>query len=415
VKVTSSVPTFADNVSLPVHGWFRFPAGFSASWVKDVVSFEMQARPTLTLLDPFAGVGTAVLAAEEAGAAAFGIEAHPFVARIAGAKLLWKNSPYEFGEFAREVLSRAQQCSQSPEGYPPLITSCYTPEALQILHSLKLAWQSLADGSPASELTWLAITAILRTTSHVGTAPWQYILPQKSKDAVSPVPAFGKQIEKMASDMVMRQMLGIQQRGKISLDDARVGRTIPDHSVDVVVTSPPYANNYDYADATRLEMSFWGEVAGWRDLQSTIRQFLIRSSSQHVSAEHSTVDEYLRQLATSSFYEEITGKCKELGAERLEHGGKKAYHVMIAAYFRDMLHVWMSLRRVTKSPAKVCFVIGDSAPYGVYIPVERWMGELALQAGFSTWRFEKVRDRNIKWKNRKHRVPLKEGFLWVEG
>jgi hypothetical protein len=29
--------------------------------------------------------------------------------------------------------------------------------------------------------------------------------------------------------------------------------------------------------------------------------------------------------------------------------------------------------------------------------------------------FEKTRDRNIKWKNRKHRVPLCEGRLWVEG
>ena len=29
--------------------------------------------------------------------------------------------------------------------------------------------------------------------------------------------------------------------------------------------------------------------------------------------------------------------------------------------------------------------------------------------------FEKTRDRNIKWKNRKHRVPLKEGRLWIRG
>jgi hypothetical protein len=63
----------------------------------------------------------------------------------------------------------------------------------------------------------------------------------------------------------------------------------------------------------------------------------------------------------------------------------------------------------------VCFVVGDSAPYGVYVPVERWLGELALAAGFHSYSFEKTRDRNVKWKNRKHRVPLKEGRLWVEG
>jgi hypothetical protein len=65
--------------------------------------------------------------------------------------------------------------------------------------------------------------------------------------------------------------------------------------------------------------------------------------------------------------------------------------------------------------SEVCFVIGDSAPYGVYVPVIEWFGKLALAAGFESWSFEKLRDRNIKWKNRKHRVPLCEGHLWVRG
>jgi hypothetical protein len=47
--------------------------------------------------------------------------------------------------------------------------------------------------------------------------------------------------------------------------------------------------------------------------------------------------------------------------------------------------------------------------------VDKWLGELALAAGFKTYKFEKIRDRNTKWKNRKHRVPLHEGILWVEG
>ena len=88
---------------------------------------------------------------------------------------------------------------------------------------------------------------------------------------------------------------------------------------------------------------------------------------------------------------------------------------MIAAYFKDMAEVWLALRRVTAGGALVCFVIGDSAPYGVYVPVDRWLGDLAVAAGFTSFAFEKTRDRNLKWKNRKHRVPLHEGRLWVRG
>jgi hypothetical protein len=58
---------------------------------------------------------------------------------------------------------------------------------------------------------------------------------------------------------------------------------------------------------------------------------------------------------------------------------------------------------------------GSATTRIVYVPVERWLGELALAAGFTSYRFEKTRDRNTKWKNRKHRVPLHEGHLWVQG
>lgn len=88
---------------------------------------------------------------------------------------------------------------------------------------------------------------------------------------------------------------------------------------------------------------------------------------------------------------------------------------MIACYFSDMARVWIALRRVCGRGSRVCFVIGDSAPYGVHVPVYDWMEKLAIAAGFGNPRFEKTRDRNVKWKNRKHRVPLSEGRFWVEG
>jgi hypothetical protein len=44
---------------------------------------------------------------------------------------------------------------------------------------------------------------------------------------------------------------------------------------------------------------------------------------------------------------------------------------MIAAYFYDMAKAWVALRRVTSKDSLICFVVGDSAPYGVYVPVDR--------------------------------------------
>jgi hypothetical protein len=196
-------------------------------------------------------------------------------------------------------------------------------------------------------------------------------------------------------------------------DDARNIKSIPDNWGDIIITSPPYANNYDYADATRLEMSFWGDIEGWKDLQNFVRQKLVRACTQHVPNMGKTVDEYLNNERLSPIINEISDVYEMLGRIRLDKGGKKNYHFMIVSYFMDMANIFYQLKRVTNDNALLCFVIGDSAPYGVYVAVDEWLGRLAIGAGFNNFNFEKLRDRNIKWKNRKHRVPLKEGRLWI--
>src|SRR5438094_712121 len=78
--------TFVDNMKLPVHRWFRYSAGFSAAWAQSVIA-EAASRGPTRVLDPFAGSATTLVAAEDIGIESRGIESHPFVCRIARAKL----------------------------------------------------------------------------------------------------------------------------------------------------------------------------------------------------------------------------------------------------------------------------------------------------------------------------------------
>jgi len=404
--------TFADNMKLPVHRWFRYSAGFSAEWVEEII--ENCGFDSPQVFDPFVGSGTVAIAADRLGVNSIGIEAHPFVHRIAKAKTFWSSSIVEFENRAIAILEFAKNCPAIPPKYPSLITRSFSPDSLTELHRLKLAWESYGDRSPASELAWLAVTAILRVCSGVGTAQWQYILPNKTKKKViPPLEAFVAQVELMKADMRELQELGHQSAAKIVKSDARNCPEIPDRSIDLVITSPPYANNYDYADATRFELSFWGEIDGWGDLHEAVRQYLIVSSSQHASRSRLSLETLLNSPELQPIREEIAGVCDRLSSERLLHGGKKHYHTMIAAYFVGMAKVWSELKRVCHDDSKICFVIGDSAPYGIHVPVDRWLGELAIASGFADCEFDKLRDRNTKWKNRKHRFPLHEGILWV--
>jgi hypothetical protein len=406
--------TFVDNMALPVHRWFRYSAGFSAQWVESVIVKARQSGE-VSVFDPFAGAGTTLIAAEKLGVASQGVEAHPFVSRIARAKLLYRSDPEAFLERVAKVKRLAQTMPADLKDYPPLIRKCFSDDSLCCLDSLRRAWEKTDDQSAASVLVWLTLVALLRPVSHAGTAPWQYVLPRKSKRSpLHPLAAWESMSAMIAKDM---RMVGEGEGPPAILvsSDARTCVGVPDQWANLVITSPPYANNYDYADATRLEMCFLREIDGWGDLQQAVRQHLIRTCSQHVPERAVDLEQLLSAPELESIREELAPVCQQLALLRQQKGGKKTYHLMVAAYFLDLAQVWHALRRVCQRPSRVCFVIGDSAPYGIYVPVMQWLGRLAVAAGFSDVAFEKTRDRNVKWKNRKHRVPLCEGRLWVQG
>jgi hypothetical protein len=402
---------FLDNMRLPVHRWFRFSAGFSAAWVEGLLR-DVDDPSSVTVLDPFAGSGTTLLAAEACGVASVGWDSHPFVARVARAKLRWDTDPLLLRSRAELLLRnfRPARCASVPE----LLRKCYTPDVLGDLLGLRDAVQAMSTDDEVGSLIWLALIAIVRRVSHVGTAQWQYVLPNKRKSRTIGVRrAFREQIEMMASDIEWRQSACPRYPPATLLTaDARSEGHVVADSATHVICSPPYANNYDYADATRLEQTVLGEVASWSDLKP-VRQKLLRSCSQQMA--RYDAGEAFSDAVLESIHDELRSVYLALEAKRESHGGRKAYHSMVVAYFHDLARIWRNLRKACVPGATVCFVIGDSAPYGVYLPVERWLGELAVSAGFSSWNFEKVRDRNVKWKNRTHKVPLHEGRLWVQG
>ncbi len=368
------------------------------------------------MLDPFCGSGTTLLAAQAVGARSIGIEAHSFVARVARAKLAWGVDADVFAARALAALRAAGDRPADLAGVADLTRRVFPDQrALAQLLALRDACAEPDEAAAGCEdLVWLALMSILRRCSPVGTAQWQYVLPNKAKATVAaPWAAFAEQVDVMAGDMRARQA-ALPGPAAATLVEADARRPVPvaDGWADLVLTSPPYANNYDYADAARLEMTFAGEVASWAELRP-LRDRLVRSCA-HQMSDHDAFAALADAAALAPIRAELRLTHQRLAAVRRTRQGRKAYHSMIVAYFHDMARVLRELRRMTAAGGRVCYVVGDSAPYGVHVPVERWLGELAVGAGFRSWSFEKVRDRNVKWENRKHRVPLHEGHLWIE-
>jgi len=90
-------------MKLPVHRWFRYTAGFSAEWVKSVIMEHKKADSMI--LDPFAGSGTTLIAANELNLPSVGYEKQYFVRRIAHNKLRYDVNIEHLKKLYKEIVN----------------------------------------------------------------------------------------------------------------------------------------------------------------------------------------------------------------------------------------------------------------------------------------------------------------------
>ena len=422
--------TFKDSLKAPVHSWFTYPAGFSYKAVES--SFRQhKIKKGDVVYDPFMGSGTTNLTAKKMGISSYGMEAHPFVFKVAECKMNWAVNTKELIDFLKETenifFTEKKKMQDNNNGYilkkefPELILKCYEEKTLSDLLLIRNIIKNAKFTEAADRFYSVALTALLRQVSIAATG-WPYVAPKKLKSTSSSKDVwteFRKQINKMISDLDA----AIAESGenfkkcwyKLYNHDARntVG-IIADESADHVFTSPPYLNNFDYADRTRLEMYFFGEAKTWGDISENVRSKLMTSATTQItrSDPRYLLSEDLRN-ACPKVYEYLHESVEKLAGLRLTKGGKKSYDFLVAGYFNDIYSNIRDVFRILKRNKKAVYVLGDSAPYGVYIPTDRFIGEIALGIGFSDYKMEVLRERGGKWKKnpQRHDVMLRESVV----
>jgi DNA modification methylase len=420
--------TFSDNMDEPVHRWFRFPAGFSAELVRETIR-AFKIDKSSIVLDPFTGSGTTNVVAESLGINSIGVELHPLLAWVARVKTYWMfdisalKSEIEklFNKLDHEINSRADRLIKDVHLKPELLLKCYPPRTLAELYAIKEIVEKIPD-QHLRDFFLLALLSTLRDATDVDVG-WPYVLPRKrKKNALPPLIAFKQRVRMQYDDIVeVRSKLGekIPETIIYEEDARRLTRILDRNSIDLVFTSPPYLNNYDYADRTRLELYFLGWASSWREISEKIRKKLI------VSCAHQAVEIGLPEgLMPSdeieeSVREELIEKSKLLNRIKYTRGGKKDYDIMVIAYFNDMVKAMKEIYEVMKDGAYFAMVVGDSAPYGVHIPTDEYLGRIGVAIGFKWYKIYVIRERGYKWKylvdtGKRHGVNLRESLVLLQ-
>ncbi|HLV37375.1 MAG TPA: DNA methyltransferase [Spirillospora sp.] len=417
--------TFKDNIRSPIHNWFQYPAGYSYKFVE--ITFDMFGiKPGDWVYDPFSGTGTTLLCAKQQGINGYGVEAHAFVHWVADVKLYWNYDFERLYQQLESLLTRsAVYVSQAIENtsvdgiFPDLIYKCYHPEDLKALYLLREFITHEPIESHLCDFLKLALTNTLRESAAAGTG-WPYVSPRKNTGNKPPkkaVAIFQRTVRKMYTDL--RAVVPYATRESTILNvlgDSRQQQNLEDAQISIAITSPPYLNNYDYADRTRLETYFWGIAKSWKEITEAFRKKLMVAATTQITRNHHQVDTALNreiEQIAPEVYQTVQAAVMQLAKLRTQKGGKKDYDLMTALYFNDILPVMRETHRVLKKGGQFCLVLGDSAPYGIHIPTEELIGQLGLGLGFRNFEYTELRKRGGKWKAnpQRHNIPLREGIV----
>jgi hypothetical protein len=159
-------------------------------------------------------------------------------------------------------------------------------------------------------------------------------------------------------------------------------------SADLVVTSPPYMNNYHYVRNTRPQLFWLNLVTSSAELRA-LEQGNYGKSWQAVRDK-----EPIPLRVATPLLQEIVDRVRQISPEKGPYGGP-GWANYVASYINDTLRFVEVLREVLKPQGTAVIVIGNSVVQGVEIKVDEIFGLLGEQAGLALEGIYVIRDQRI--------------------
>lgn len=323
------------------------------------------------VLDPMMGSGTTVVEALLEGRRGVGLDIDPLALRLGRVKTmpldldLARRAGHQVLQRAHALLSEGSEverhlAAQFDEPTRAFVDYWFLPATQRELMALALPIREIQDAAVRRflELTFSAI--IVTKSGGVSRArDLAHSRPHLDKTKVprNAVEQFALRLGKNLSSIAQLRADGA---GALALaGDARL-LPLADSSVDLVVTSPPYANAIDYVRAHKFALVWLGESVA--DL-SRLRGGYIgseRSASEQCGALPPGPDIIVQKLA-----------------ERDSH---KA--AVLRKYYLEMQAVLGEIHRVLRRESVAVLVVGTSVMRGIDVQTHRCLADIAAGLGF---------------------------------
>jgi hypothetical protein len=362
---------------------------------------EALTEPGDLVLDPMAGSGTAVVEAALLGRRGVGIDLDPLAALITQSKTLPFPTVYAEREAASiEAEARRRLDALDPDEWEvwlkrrdpktrQFIEYWFEPQTARELSCLSSAILDRASGRLAPFFRTLFSSLIVTKSGGVSRArdlahSRPHRVPAKPyRDAI-----------KLFADKAARSMASLQAIRDAAgsacsvTADARA-LPLPDQSVDLIVTSPPYANAIDYVRAHKFSLVWLG-----REIPE-----MTEGRRRYIGAE-----------ARLSSGEDLPSGVARSVLTLVETRDRPRARV-IRRYFLEMRQALGEMQRVLRPGRAAVVVVGASTVRGVSVPTPFALAELAESVGL---RLVSLRDRPIDRDRRLLPVSRNSSGLGIE-
>lgn len=394
-------PAFASNKTLPLHRWVPWIAGFSSDFVKDALTRYLNGKGTV--LDPFSGVGTTLIEAFLLGHNVIGFEVNPYPALACRTKLYAYRVATEtlrfeilrFQAFYNEkVISGYKPKSILPKGFKTR-SEFYSP---QVLHKVLILHDFIEtiESPDLQDLFKLAFASTMVRYSNYSYEPSLGRRVSGGKEEIGDFPV-GQTILSKLWEMVhdIAWFQAHLQNDKASaqvINDSffQYEDYLTPESVDLIVTSPPYLNNYHYNRNTRPQLYWLGYAQCPQDLKYL-------ENANFGKFWQTVRDQDCLDLSFSLSGTDIAERLQALRQLHPEKGiyGGNGWANYSASYFNDCYRFAMGINYVLKPGGIALVVIGNSILQGILIPTDQYFAKIAESVGLELVRIDMPRTTRV--------------------
>ncbi|GGY64578.1 hypothetical protein GCM10011613_05440 [Cellvibrio zantedeschiae] len=359
--------------------WYNYYAGYSHTFTKNVIE-SSGLRADGVIFDPWNGAGTTTLMASVAGYSSIGLDLNPVMKIIASAKQATKSDVIALQKQLSKLTSKIKYKQNENDALSvwfksDAIANIRTIESFILNQAKYFSTESKVDS--LTILQCLMYTALFNCIRELlkNFIPSNPTWIKRPKSEAEKISVAWSSIKNRYKNIVSDMVLGVDASNHTwssGLAQLVTGTSLniplPDNSVDMVLTSPPYCTRIDYGVATLPELALLAE-----DGIGEVEQ--IRRSLMGTTTVPREIDSHLNFFGDTCdyFLKNVYGHASKASTTY--------YYKNLYQYFVSLKKSISEISRVIKKDAKFICVVQDSYYKDIHCNLPRIIEDMSLMYG----------------------------------